>query len=483
MQDNYPRVALSSISIIKEERQRKDFVTDDLDASVRLRGVLVPIIIEPRSASHAPGTQPDSPYILVAGERRYTSSLKNGLLDIPARLISDLTPVESKIIELEENVKRQDLSWRDFVCSVAQLHHMHKASDPDWTRAATAAAVCIDPSIITQVLRVYRDIDSPRIAGCTGYRAAYNILLRQDERMAANIEADLTNIGFQVAAEKLEAHNASIQLDAKLEEKLTPEAKGQLAATPVAKPIPEPTLVIPRQEPRLAPCESIICADFHEWAQSYEGLKFNFLHCDFPYGIDVFGGEMSGRGNWETYNDSPDIYWDLIKTLCANLDRLMAPSAHLMFWFSMEYYHETLEAFRELAPELNFNLFPLVWTKSDNVGILPDPKRGPRRIYETALIASRGDRLVVQPVSNSYPAPTDKSTHHSAKPIPVLKHFFRMFVDEHSRVLDPTCGSGNALRAAESMGAEFVFGLEKSAEYANAAGEALRRQRILEGKR
>lgn len=53
----------------------------------------------------------------------------------------------------------------------------------------------------------------------------------------------------------------------------------------------------------------------------------------------------------------------------------------------------------------------------------------------------------------------------SEKPRPMLRHFFRMFVDEHSRVLDPTCGSGNALRVAHDLGAAFCLGLEKEKEF------------------
>jgi DNA modification methylase len=128
---------------------------------------------------------------------------------------------------------------------------------------------------------------------------------------------------------------------------------------------------------------------------------------------------------------------------------------------------------------LEFSNFPLIWVKSDNVGILPDPKRGPRRIYETALVASREDRWIAKPVSNAYSCPTDKSTHPSTKPEPMLRHFFQMYVSETTRLLDPTCGSGSALRAAESLGAEYVWGLEQDKTHFDNATSALRNFRML----
>jgi len=67
----------------------------------------------------------------------------------------------------------------------------------------------------------------------------------------------------------------------------------------------------------------------------------------------------------------------------------------------------------------------------------------------------------------------------SEKPEPVLRHFFGMLVDENTVMLDPTCGSGSAVRAAESIGAKYCLGLEINPEFADLAREALKRSRNL----
>jgi DNA modification methylase len=119
------------------------------------------------------------------------------------------------------------------------------------------------------------------------------------------------------------------------------------------------------------------------------------------------------------------------------------------------------------------NPFPLIWHKNDNTGIAPDPQRWPRRTYETALVASRGDRKLtsVGPRSNSFsfPGSRDNAIHISEKPQPVLRHFLSMFCDEYSIVLDPTAGSGNAVKVAEELGAMSVLGLEMSTEFYDVA--------------
>jgi DNA modification methylase len=61
----------------------------------------------------------------------------------------------------------------------------------------------------------------------------------------------------------------------------------------------------------------------------------------------------------------------------------------------------------------------------------------------------------------------------------MLRYFFSMFVDDNGRVLDPTCGSGSALRAADSLGAKDLLGLEVNSEYVKDARVALRKARNL----
>jgi DNA modification methylase len=70
----------------------------------------------------------------------------------------------------------------------------------------------------------------------------------------------------------------------------------------------------------------------------------------------------------------------------------------------------------------------------------------------------------------------------SVKPEPMLRHFFEMFVDESTIFLDPTCGSGSSLRAAEGLGASHVLGLERNSEFHESASRALRSARLMRRK-
>ena len=61
----------------------------------------------------------------------------------------------------------------------------------------------------------------------------------------------------------------------------------------------------------------------------------------------------------------------------------------------------------------------------------------------------------------------------SEKPQAVLRHYFRMLVDGHSSLLDPTCGSGSAVRAAVATGAGRFLGIELNKDFADEADRAL----------
>ncbi len=482
-----PYIAIDSIIVNRDARQRReiDIERDGFAAAIKREGVVVPLLCS-RSSGRIE---------LVYGERRLTAAKAAGFTDVPVSFVEDMSADQLQLIELKENLDRAELPWRDAVRSVAKLHNLYQQravaeGADEWTAMDTARALSRSNQV-NEMLAVAEYLDDPRFARCATVREAYNIVQRFAKRAEADMLNDLAEVGAAVfgtiaaagpAASGsgegnenppvVSAHGA--ENNASTGTQIRPETAplGKTASPPITAPAPAP--------------ESILVADFKSWVVDYSGPKFNFVHCDFPYGRNVFDGPQSGRDSWlagsgtavteQPYDDAPDVYWELIEVFCKNLDRFMHPSAHLMFWLDAEpkVMWETVERFRALAPSLVFLPKPLIWVKSDNVGVLSDPKRRARHIYEAALVASREDRLIVKAVSDAYSAPTDKAHHPSTKPEPVLRHFMQMFVDENTKMLDPTCGSGSALRAAESLGARYVLGLERDSTWADNARSALR---------
>lgn len=447
--DNFQRVPCSQIVVDRDARQRRVIDTKGLKESIASIGVLKPIIV-------------DRQFKLQAGERRLTASIELGLPDIIIRFADELSPTESLIIELEENIKRAPLEWEDQVQAISRIHKAYSSLDPDWTMGETADAISLDLSTVSMYLKVAKEMGDERIAKAGTVREAYNIIGRRESRQAGDALQELLEITVEDQAQEV-ATPGEIKID---------EITGEVKILP-APPRPKPAISPPQEE--------ILNTSFLSWAPQHTGRKFSLVHCDFPYGVNFASGpQAQGSEPDEIYDDSPEVYWELVDCLGTHLNKFMSLSGHLMFWTSADHriISSTIERLEKLAPSLEFWKFPLIWHKSDNAGIASDARRTPRHIYETCLLASRGRRQIVKIVSDFYSAPTDKRFHISTKPEAMLRHFMSMLTDENTTLLDPTCGSASSLRAAESLGAKQILGLEINEQYAQTARKALRDERL-----
>lgn len=479
LQDKYERLPVEQIRVARDTRQRREVDTSGLIDSIKTHGVMQPVVVELR---------PDGEIWLVAGERRLASSIQLGLPDIPVRFSSDLSPTEREILELEENVKRSDLSWQEIVKTTERIHNLYLAQDSDWDAGDTAEACSINVSIVYRYLKVAKFMEDENISSAGTVNEAQNIILRRQRRKEGDALEELLS-GFD--EEEPEVPQPELALfpeqgqpktlvlaDGAEEQLIAPAQTFDRSAQIQAKVAPLPVL-----------SEPILCADFVSWAEDYSGPKFNLIHCDFPYGVNLFSANglrtglqrsQMGQDQGETYDDSAETYQQLVVSLCTHLDKLLSISGHVMFWFSNKYEIEkwTRETFARLAPRVEWNRFPLIWVKSDNAGIAASPNYQPRHVYEACLVGSTGKRQIAKLKSDAYSAPTDKSIHVSAKPEVMLKHFMEMFVDENTNMLDPTCGSGTSLRAAEALGAKSVLGLEIDGRMVDMALRGLRNERL-----
>jgi hypothetical protein len=325
------------------------------------------------------------------------------------------------------------------------LHQLKTSQDADWSQADTAKLLSVSPNVITNhlLLSSFVKAEEPLVLQADTYSTALNICLRKKQRAEAE-----TDSYVDAAFDEIFSAPVSISPDAR---KVSKETELPL---------------LPSTQPKLP----YLNVNFLEWAATpYSGLRFNFIHCDFPYGINYDKHNGGATGLLGSYADTPELYQNCLDALKTCMSDRVAESAHIMFWLSarVEIVSATATALTEMGWKIN--PVPLIWHRNDNAGIMPDPQRGPRQVYEVCLFGARGDRKVVQPVSNLYAHPKTKEIHPSEKPRPMLQHFFRMFVDESTIMLDPTMGSGNSILAAEEASAKQVLGLEIDPEIYSSA--------------
>lgn len=378
---------------------------------------------------------------------------------IPAQLGRMFTPTDLVMYEFIENAHRQDLSWQDRARAIYDVHAKGLSQNRNWTGVHTANLLGINRASVTESLRVWRlfseEGTDPEIKTIVNEAQSLRSAAQTIERFQSRRE---TGLGVSLMSSGAVA--------------VRPKAEISLAAKPGPKPLtPRPRPVNPDPEweeeeeittpPKLSDC--FLNADFTTWAAEYSGAPFNFIHCDFPYGISFNTGEQARTVNNAVlgeYDDSAEVYWSLLETLKLHRNSLISPQAHIMFWFSQNHRRETEDFFTAMGARVE--PFLMIWHCSDGDGIVPDSQRYGRRTYETAMLVTFGDRKIVAPRALSVAASRDARTriHRSQKPLKVLEHFFEMFVDDSSTFLDPTAGSGTSLVAANNLNAARITGLE-----------------------
>lgn len=400
--------------VVLPSRQRKELGDiQELANSIATHGLMNPIIIRRNGE-------------LVAGERRLRAVKSLGWDMVLVHYIDELSAEDAFAIELEENIKRKALTWDEEVAAIAKYHAMQQNLHPDWTQDKTAEAIGVAPSTAHKALLVAREIETGnvQVKEAPKFSVALGLATRAVERRKSDELSTITPENRPAAT----------------------VSKGGTTGADVIK-----------------------TASFLDWAPDYTGPKFNLLHCDFPYGVNADaiqqGTAVAMHGG---YADTPEVYFTLLETLAKYLDNFCTPSAHMVFWHSWKHHTATKEFLRKNT-DFKVNDYPLIWHKTDNAGVLPDPRRGPRNINEVALFCTRGDRFIVSAVGNTYGAPTARDIHMSVKPEPMLRHFLSMLVDDSTSMLDPTCGSGSSLRAAHSLKARRVLGLEINDTFATDA--------------
>lgn len=433
-----------------DDRQRKTLTgIEDLMSSIERIGLLNPLILDAQNN-------------LIAGRRRFEALKRLGRASAAVRRFDDLDTSTRQLIELDENLRRVDLPWQETAIAVFKLHSLKTAHSPTWEQRDTADFTGLSSSFISNCVAVGAALarGDEKLTACGTLGSAAD-LLRRRRQLALDAAMEEENFfpeeeGGEEAEETQGAESSAGEEDEGDIYNFPPQTQNPSPSSPSPAKAPSPPLTRPVSPYR------IIAGDFLNLLQTNAfKQKFNLLHCDFPYGINFDKSAQGGSESHDaSYEDSPETFWALTKALLSHQESFISDSAHMIFWYSMNYH-------RRLVDELEAAGWfvvptPLIWYKSDGAGIASDYRRRPKHIYETALFCSRGDRQILQLRNDVFACGLARhvEAHPSAKPQEMLEYFLSMVVTEYTTLLDPTAGSGTAIRAAAALGAKAALGLE-----------------------
>lgn len=423
---------------IKPDRQRQEFDPDalqDLVTSIEERGLLHPPVLRDEAGV----------WTLVAGERRMKAiaqiwelggSFRCDNEDVPEGQmpftnLGDLTDLEAEEAELDENLKRKDLTWQEHAAAVARLHKLRGTQKdqaktpnilpkPTQTYADTALELlgrsegAYQDQVRKEIL-VSKHLDNPAIAKAKSADEAFKILKKQEES-AKNVElARVVGASF----------NADLH-----------------------------TLL------------NVDCLEFMaEAADRPEAEKFDVILTDPPYGMgaDNFGdagGKLTGIEH--RYDDSPEHFTALMSVWSRLSYKVAKVQAHAYVFCDIDKFHE-LKAMMQTAGWYVFRT-PLINHKM-NSGRVPLPDQGPRRQYEIILYAIKGKKQTTHIYPDVISTSADENFSHGAqKPVALYQNLLQRSVRPGDRVLDTFAGSGTIFEAANGFKCA-ATGTELNPEY------------------
>ena len=162
----------------RQRRQFDEVKIQELAASISANGLIQPLVIR---------RDPDNEIVLVAGERRlraldivwgFGEEVICGDKVIPERhvpclYLGEIDPIDAFEIELEENIRRTDLDWKEKAQAVSQLYELRRLQAE---KAGTAM-----PSVTTIAEEVLGETESSR------YGEGREVI-RQDLILARNLD-------------------------------------------------------------------------------------------------------------------------------------------------------------------------------------------------------------------------------------------------------------------------------------------------------
>jgi DNA modification methylase len=395
---------------------------------------------------HAPvlRSTPDG-MMLVAGERRLRAIkdlwilglrlVYNGQVipegQVPYIDLGELGELEAEEAELDENLKRQDLSWQELAAAHQRLHRLRQKQaaalpptggqpSAPWTVADTAKELVgrSDGGFQNRVRReliVARHLDNPDVQSAKSLDDAYKVLVREEVRRK-NVEMA--------------------------------EAIGQSFRSDIHR---------------------LFNQDCLEWMEDYLAIPevplFDVILTDPPYGMgaDQFGDGAGKLANiTHEYRDDFQSWFRLMSQWCPLAFQITKPQAHAYVFCDIDRFHDL----KDLMVEAGWYVFrtPLIYIKP-NSGRVPLPDQGPRRQWEAILYAIKGKK----PVTHIYPdilysVADDSLAHGAQKTVEGFKNLLQRSVRPGDLVLDCFAGTGPIIPAAHAHKCQ-AYAIEQSKEY------------------
>lgn len=330
-------------------------------------------------------------------------------------------------IELEENLKRKELTWQEQVLGQQRLMEIMKKIHGGDARSGA-------PTRGEKYHGEVRGFGVNKLAAMLGKSAG---ALSQD----LNLAAAITKVPQLGQADTKESARRQIT---------TLSTIIQMTKAPTVQTMND------KGEIEKERMWTLYEGDFMGNIGAVNQESVDLVFSDLPFGVDL--SQMS------KHNSGAIGYSDDRGRIVANLGgitkeayRILKNDRYAVFWFGFNYYSELLAALEVAGFKVNF--VPFVWFKNSRSTENPNQRYG--NSYDPAIIAMKGSPSFIRPgMQNffSFPQPTGQAKLQIAQqPVELVTRFLQDMVVPKATVCDLTAGSGTTGVAAVKFGCKAIM--------------------------
>lgn len=422
------------------DRIRKKLTVEGISTmaqSLKDNGQIQAVVVRRPDESDSEAAVAGKAWVLVAGGRRMAGAVLAGWESIRAEDLGEMSPHRRMVIELEENLQREDMHFADVAEAKARLHELYVQENPEHQQEDTARKLGQSPSQVSRDLQLANALRrDPKLRNASSKKAAMQAVKMEEFGRAK--EMQMASRGYDVA-----------------------NFQSKLAT-----------------------------ADARDWLRQQPDGSADLLATDAPYGIDYF--DLPVGADLSQYDDSANTTKDLLTDVVPQLLRV----TNEMGWLTIMAGWEGGEYVRCLIRDCCVNHFEYRTTRNEITGTLQKgnrcskgSKKSPCKFlnvppkpwiwyrpnsrnnslhpdlhaqnqWEPIWVFNRGNgKLFNQERLGNvlvHEAVYTERIHEMQKPVSLWQDLIERFTMRGGKVVDPFFGSASALAAAASLSRDFA---------------------------
>ena len=392
---------------VKDERFREDYgEIEELAVSIQRYGLFHPIVV-------------DEGLNLIAGERRLKAHRLLGLGEIEVKYIKEVTDLERREIEIEENLRRKDFTWQEQVKAQKEVDTIKrelygsavKGHGGGWSIRDTADSLGTSIGTVSRYVRLAQGMQEyPELEKEKSIDAAWKRLQKLRERALVGELSERVQVKVDT--------KCLVNGDSKVEMR-------KLKAQSVDLVLTDPPFAIALDK----------------------GFK----------SVDAWAGKV--------YDDELQSVLDTIGLVVKECYRVLKEDRHMYLFFAIQHYDYVYKMLVDAG--FNVNAVPCMWHKTGGGGA-GGSEYSYASNYEAFFLCMKGRRALNKlGQTNVFVEPRvapQRKIHPTQKPHSLLRRIIEQSSQAGELVIDPFAGSSSTLLAAFETKRQ-AWGCELDKEY------------------